>query len=347
MYQTKLAPTTSLFVPKRKILLAAIAAGAAVLSLLPLSLLSFVLLAVGAASFALLWRDTPSPLYLLCLPAAYGGGLLVVWFSDFLAPLSALAPLLAGWALGICLRRGIGRTAQILWATLGLVLPTAFLLAFDFFAANGIPNVTEFRALIDGWRTDWVAAVTVVTEEMFGTLTPEAAQLYRETFTAETIEALVSFAMVVTPVAVLDLYFVLAYLSTTFYVQAVRICRVERYLPDAPYLHTMSVVSAILYVAAFLSFCFLAFSDVVYAVSLNVLLLLLPGFAMLSLKRLLWRRKHGLLGRAGQTYFFLFLFLLIFFLPFAFLLLGLGGAYEILERAIRDRTTKGGAGEQR
>ena len=102
----------------------------------------------------------------------------------------------------------------------------------------------------------------------------------------------------------------------------------------------MSAPAAILYVVSFLLVTILNFGNVVAAVAINLLLLLLPGLAMVAAKRFLWRRQNGLLGRFGRTAFFVVI-LLLFFNPFlSLMLMGLTGAYEEIERMLRSRRKK-------
>lgn len=328
--------TTSLLALREKWILLAVVAvcGGAVVA--PSLFLMLVGLVIGTAVFALLWRDAREPLYLLVLPAAYLFGLLFAWFGDFVAPVAAIAPILGGLVLAEMLMRHKGRTTQVLLTLCAVSAPFLVLAAVEFFQKNGLPSFAELREILDALEAQYAATIQTLFQDLLAMQPAETRELYASLFSAETARELAWMVLVCVGPLVVDFFLLAAYLATTAYVQAVRIFRVERYLPDAPYVHTVSLGAAVLFTVAFI-LSVLVPNDVVYAVSTIVVLLLLPALALLAVKRYLWRRRNGLLSRNGNAVLILFVLLLVFYLPMAFYLLGLCGAYEVIGAAWRRR----------
>lgn len=328
---------TSLLASKTKLLLAAISVLCGGLTVLPISSIGVLLIAIGVPTCALLVRDKVDPLYLLLPLVGYGIGLAVLGFSRFLVPVETFSVFLGGLCLGFSLRHRAKRTTQVLLTALGIALPFATVYAVQFLQANGFPDFALLKEMLSQTRAELVQICTEAVGAVLADVPEADKELYEALFNQETIAQAVDAVLICTPAVIIDGVLALAYLTTTLYVTTVRICHTERWLPDAPYMLTMSAPSAVLYVVAFLLTTLIPLGNVAWAVSVNLLLLLLPGFVLLSVKRFLWRRRHGLLGRWGRTAFFLVLILLFINPFFSVLLLGLTGAYEEIEWLFKRR----------
>lgn len=333
-------PATSLLAPKTKLLLAALCVLCGGFTVLPISSVGIPLIAIGAPSLALLLRDKAEPLYLVLPLLSYGIGVAVCGFTEFLMPVETLSVFLGGLLLGVALRERTKRTTQVLLTALGIVLPFAVVYGVQFLQANGFVDLATLKEMIGETRTELVRVCNEAVEAALEGVPEADKALYVSLFNTETVTQAVDVILIITPALVIDGVLILSYLVTTLYVTVVRLCHAETLLPDAPYMLTMSAPAAILYVASFLLATIFTLGNTVAAVAINLLLLLLPGFALVAGKRFLWRRRNGLLGRWGRTAFFLVI-MLLFINPFgALMLMGLAGAYEEIERLFRRQRKK-------
>lgn len=332
-------PTTSLLAPKMKLLLAALCVLCGGLTVLPIPSIGILLIAIGAPAYALLLREKAEPLYLLCLPLAYGIGVAVLGFSEFLLPIETLSLFLGGAALSVAIRRHWKRTTHVLLVALGIALPFAVVYTIQFLQAHGFPDLAMLKEMIGETREEILTVMLDSVNAAAENIPTEDLELYQALFHSELVEMAVDLALICTPAVMVDGVLILSYLITALYVVIVRLCHTETLLPDAPYMLTMSAPAAIVYVASTLLLMLCPLESVT-AVAIHLVLLLLPGFALVAAKRFLWRRRNGLLGRWGRTAFVL-VTVLLFLNPFlSLMLMGLTGAYEEIERLLRGRKKK-------
>ncbi|MBE6564288.1 MAG: hypothetical protein E7655_03300 [Ruminococcaceae bacterium] len=305
--------------PKRRDKLTVPAAGALVILILLFNLLSalpggsFSLSAytvVSSAAIGILFSCTNAKWLHLILPLSY---VLPLLFG--VDPLSALNAILAfpgGYALALAILQKKTKTAAVVNMTL---LTLAVWLAV--MLLQMMPALPEYDGLVDMLKSTLSSIPDSLRALFLDPLSASEIPLtdeQRMVYTAS-VEAMIPLLMASLPaMAVLSLLSV-SYLSASSAILLLKgLCPAR--LPARPWGIFLSTLSAVLYMAAFVGYAFSAlFSggvSIFYALTLNFVLILLPGFAIVGAKTLILRLRH-MEGGGIRTVLILFLAFFLFF----------------------------------
>ena len=267
---------------------------------------------LSMAAVGVLFACSDNKWLALLMPLSYFAALLIC--GNAMNALSSLLAFPGGYALALAIRQKKGKSHAVASMTL-LTLAVWILILL----IRMIPALPENGSLLTAVR-DTLSAFPDGLRAMFldplstveGTLTDEAKMAY-----TASIEAMIPLLTVSLPAMAALTMMAVCYLAASVSVLLMKgLCPAR--LPARPWGIALSAPAAVLYLFAFSAYAFSAlFSSkvgVFYALTLNLVLIFLPGFAIVGGKTLLHRLRHSE-GGGRRTVFVVFL---IFFLVFNF-----------------------------
>lgn len=288
-----------------------IAALLSFLSVLPaFSLLSPLFLSLAAAALGLLHAQTRHRYYFLFLPAVYLAALLVT--RDPLLSLGAILAYPGGFALAICLMKRQTKPYAV-----GIVALLSFVTWLLVCTAQTIPFLEAGQSVFDKLGADADEWISLFREEIEKVAWMISTEYEGEMVISQNdVDKLVSLYSSILPAALLQIFLFLSYLSASLSSLFARLFGADT--PTRPWRLEMSRISAAIYLLSFLLFagCSL-FSDnigVLFGLSINLVLLLLPAFFLVGLRTLTTRVRDGEWTRTKTILLIFFLFI-IFFSP--------------------------------
>ena len=299
---------------------------------------------VATGGGALLATSVRTPSRTVILPMIAWVVSFVITRDAYLSSLT-LVTLPATVLLALATVTGQRRTSAICYTIGGFLISVVALLAIYFTATYGSIDrnvlVTHFETQ-RAWLVDVLLSVRDQMIEMMqaeglgGSETVEVLQSY---MTRELLTNLVALVYNVLPAIVIILCSIMAFEAQSFLCAAYCTMGMKKMLTPVAVTFTMSLVSAILYLAAFVINLFVPAGGLFMAVVQNFYLILTPGFFLVGYAAVMFRLRTA---KGGSKFFLIFLLIAILcFSPASiFSVLAFFGADTVVLSAISLRMMK-------
>lgn len=208
--------------------------------------------------------------------------------SMFVYALYSLIYILPALVLFVAVRFKSARSSTVAAVTAAFTAITLVIAAASLYSAYGTLAPDNLSAALS---EDFETALEPLKEALLE-LEIETQNGTVSLYTEESVTELINSIMILLPAAGICILSVIAYITTSVFAFTVKLGGAEDMLPSRPWKFTMSIVSACVFVAAYLCGIFFASSKttVIWAAAQNITLILTPGFALIGFRTAFGRK---------------------------------------------------------